>query len=90
MPSRTSRVTMHHLIRPTTPLSTEPDLEPVHPWRFRLGQDVYIAGRPQNTTFEVVGGLLHRGFPHLLVRDLLGSTHRIPQLAASSIPIRSK
>lgn len=58
-----------------------------HPWRFTLGQHVYLAGRSPISTYEVIGGELHKGFPHLYVADALGHTYLVPQLYASGKPI---
>lgn len=79
-------MTSSYLIK-NGPLAPEPGLMKAHPWRFTLGQHVYLAGRLPTTTFEVVGGCLYRSFPHLLVTDVLGRIYRVPQLAASSKPI---
>lgn len=61
-----------------------------HPWRFTLGQQVYLAGRPPTLTFEVTGGFLHNGFPHLLLNDGLGNRLQVPQLYAASKPISTR
>lgn len=79
-------VTVAHLIK-HGPLAPTPGVMAAHPWRFVLGQHVYLAGSTPTRTLEVVGGELHRGFPHLHLRDIYGHTHRVPQLAASSKPI---
>lgn len=89
MSSRTSHVSASHLIK-HGPLTPEPGLMQAHPWRFTLGQSVYLAGRRQTMSYEVVGGELHRGFPHLHVRDIAGPILRVPQLCASSKPIPVK
>lgn len=60
---------------------------PRYPWRFSLGDNIYLLRRTQDTTFEVIGGELHLRCPHLHVRDVLGATWRVPQLHASSKPI---
>lgn len=86
MSARIGRVTSAPLIK-HGPLSPEPGHMQAHPWRFTLNQHVYIAGRSPISTFQVIGGSLYRGFPHLHVTDVLGHIYRIPQLAASSKPI---
>jgi hypothetical protein len=80
---------MHHLIS-TGPLAPKPGLAPTHPWRFAVGQYIYLASHPQNISFEVIGGELHLGFPHLHLRDITGSILRVSQLSASSKPIPVK
>lgn len=57
------------------------------PWRFRLGDPVYIVGQFPDSTFIVTGGELWLGFPHLNVLDCEGKVWRIPQLHCSSKPI---
>lgn len=69
------------------PLSPAPGAMQTHPWRFTLGQPVYITKRATTRTFEVIGGFLRSGFPHLYVRDSTGRILRVPQLHCSSRPI---
>lgn len=66
-------------------LSPEPGMKPKFPWRFALGDFVYIHGR--RSSAEIVGGELHGSFPHLYLRDPAGDIWRIPQLHCSSTPI---
>lgn len=70
----------------TSRLHPEPADLMQHPWRFRLGQDVYISGHPQYS-YKVTGGELHLGFPHLHLLDSAGITWRISQLRVSSKPL---
>jgi hypothetical protein len=72
------------------PLAPHPGVMSTHPWRFTLGQHVYLAGRPPTFTYQVTGGELHLGFPHLHLSDALGHTYRVPQLCVSSKPISSR
>lgn len=74
---------------PTVPvlLSPEPGTELSYPWRFRLGDRLYILGRPLTSTYKVVGGELWLGFPHVHVATEDGKTLRVPQLHCSSKPI---
>lgn len=57
------------------------------PWRFHLGNTVFIRNRPTDARFVVVGGELWVGFPHLKVRDEQGKTWLVSQLECSSKPI---
>jgi hypothetical protein len=77
---------MAHLIK-KGPLNPSPGEMQSHPWRFTLGQSVYLAGRPPSLTYLVTGGFIHNGFPHLLLSDSLGNRIQVPQLCASSKPI---
>lgn len=65
-------------------LAPTPIHKPTFPWRFSLGDFVYVWKRPSTETVEVIGGELWCNFPHLLVRDAAGDTWRIPQLHCSS------
>ena len=73
-------------IIPSVPLSLAP--VPTHhrpyPWRFSLGDTVYVLGHPSAASFKVVGGELWFSFPHLHLVDETGHTWRIPQLHCSS------
>lgn len=57
------------------------------PWRFSLGDEVYVLGRPSDSTYKVVGGELWMGFPHLHAVGPAGKTWRFPQIHCSSRPI---
>jgi hypothetical protein len=57
------------------------------PWRFRLGDNIYVRGRGFDETFKVVGGELWLGFPHLTLVDPAGRTWRVAQIECSSRPI---
>lgn len=62
----------------------KPKREPVHPWRWRLGQSVYALGHAERLTF--VGGRLIKGFPYLDLCDHWGEIWQVPQLHTSSKP----
>lgn len=58
-----------------------PSERPQHPWRFSLGDDLYLFSHlVEGHTFKVVNGELHKDFPHyhLLAPD--GEIWIIPQL----------
>lgn len=59
----------------------------VYPWRFRIGDLVYIKGHPLDETYTVTGGELWLGFPHLKLYHRDGSMWRVPQIHCSSKPI---
>jgi hypothetical protein len=59
----------------------------IPPWRFRLGDVVYVRGRSQDSTFKIIGGELWMGCPHLTVLDLDGKAWRVAQIECSSKPI---
>lgn len=72
----------------STRLTSEPSDEIRYPWRFLLGEWVFIRGFSSEKTFQIRGGFIHRGMPHLIVRSSYsGGTWRIPQLHASPNPI---
>lgn len=72
-------------------LATKPQEELAkYPWRFRLGDTVYLRGRSNTETYEVIGGELWLNFPHLHVRDITDNIWRVPQLHCSSKPITFK
>lgn len=73
----------HPLVKPG-PLAPTPSESAKHPWRFRLGQFVYVAGQVYSEPYEIVGGELWLGFPHYKLRDRNGQVWRIPQLLCSS------
>lgn len=59
-----------------------------NPWRFKPGDHVYIAGRPQEPA--IVTEALGRGaagWPHYFVVDSDGHEWRVPQTQLSSSPI---
>lgn len=75
------------LVPETVPVSSDLLLGQ-RPWRFKVGDWVYIYRQSQDVTFQVIGGELWRGFPHYLVRDTVtDDTWRVPQLHLSSKPI---
>ena len=73
-----------HLLYP------EPGHDRKYPWRFCLGDEVYIWRHNQEFTYRVVGGELWLGCPHLHCEDVLGQKWRIPQIHASSKTIAFK
>ena len=73
-------------IQRTSKIHPEPGPMAQHPWTYRLGQDVYVAGHSQ-FSYKVTGGELWLGFPHYHLMDADGKTWRIPQLRVSSKPI---
>lgn len=58
-----------------------------YPWRFRLGDHVYIRGRGLSETFVVVAGELWLSCPHLTVVDADGRAWRVAQIECSAKPI---
>jgi hypothetical protein len=60
------------------------------PWRFRIGDPVYVNGQFPDASFIVTGGELWVGFPHLYVLDSDGKAWRVPQLHCSSKPITAR
>jgi len=68
-------------------LAPEPGDLRTYPWRFQLGELVYIKGWPTDEVLTVIGGELWLGFPHLRLYHRDGTTWRIPQLHCSSKPI---
>lgn len=65
----------------------EPGTERCYPWRFKVGDYVHVLNAPREGSFQVVGGELWMGCPHLHCQALDGSTWRIPQLRCSAKPI---
>jgi len=72
------------------PLAPHPGTMQAHPWRFTVGQKVYLSGRPPTHTYEVTGGFLYNRFPHLLLLDSTGHQLQVPQLCATSKPIPTR
>ena len=59
-----------------------------HPWRFDLGQAVYVRGWSQDTTALITAKVATSDvFPHYLVVDADGKEWRIPQIHLSTSPI---
>ena len=59
-----------------------------NPWRFRPGDDVYIAGheqQPAKVTATI--GCGRSGWPHYFVFDHQGHEWRVPQQCLSRSPI---
>lgn len=61
-----------------------------NPWRFAVGDDVYIAGWPQQSA-KITAAFGHgrSGWPHYVVVDHQGVEWTIPQQCLSSVPIVS-
>lgn len=61
------------------------------PWRFKVGNVVYVAGHPQQPA-RVTAAFGHGGFawPHYLIVDAFGAEWRVCQLHLSSSVIRSR
>lgn len=59
----------------------------LHPWRFRLGGEVYVRNRNPRERFRVVDAVVRLGFPHLKLLDLKGNHWMVSQLECSSKPI---
>ena len=78
---------MAPLPQPNTRLAPAPSEQRNYPWRFRLGDAVYVIDRPLDEALVVTGGELWLGFPHLHALDNAGKIWRIPQLHCSSKPI---
>lgn len=84
--TRIPRIPYHPGIR----LASQPSDAINYPWRFTLGEWVFIRGFASEKTFQIRDGFIHKGMPHLIVRSSYsGGTWRIPQLHASSSPIAS-
>ncbi len=62
-----------------------------HPWRFALGDQVYVQGWPGNETAVVTAQqTINRArFPHYLIVDSVGIEWRVSQLHLSRSPIES-
>lgn len=69
----------------TTPPEAKDRL--THPWRFRIGDIVYVRRRKVDDTFKVIAGELWLGWPHLIVVDIINRTWRVAQIECSSRPI---
>ena len=58
------------------------------PWRFAVGDVVYIAGHPQReATIAGAFGVGRAAWPHYLVRDYNGSEWQVSQQCLSRTPI---
>lgn len=68
-------------------LAPAPTNQRPYPWRFSLGDIVYVLDQPHNAVFKVVGGELWVNFPHLHLEDAKGATWRVPQIRCSPKPI---
>lgn len=65
-------------------LAPTPIHTPTFPWRFALGDFVYVKKSSPTETVEIVGGELWANMPHLKVRDAYGAVWQVPQLHCSS------
>jgi len=74
---------------PTLRAATPGD-KATYPWRYHIGQRLYVRGWPLSDTVQVVGGELWIGCPHYLALDMDGKTWRLPQLHVSSKPISDR
>lgn len=68
-------------------LAPEPGQRPVFPWRFYMGQEVYLSTQITTEPLKVVGGEIWMNFPHLHVLDAAGAVWRVPQLQVMSKPL---
>ncbi len=68
---------------PTKRAATPGD-KPTYPWKYHIGQHIYVRGWPLTERVQVVGGELWLGCPHYLALDGDGKTWRLPQLHVSS------
>ena len=58
------------------------------PWRFKIGEVVYVRGWPVDATAKITAQLRNAvPFPHYLAVDNDGREWRIPQLHLSTSPI---
>ena len=58
------------------------------PWRFAVGDVVYIAGHPQRgATITGAFGVGRTAWPHYLVQDYNGSEWQVSQQCLSRTPI---
>jgi len=61
-----------------------------NPWRFAVGDAVYIAGWPQDSALITAAfGRGRAGWPHYSVVDHKGAEWVVPQQCLSSVPITS-
>jgi hypothetical protein len=60
-----------------------------NPWRFKAGDEVWIAGNQQPYPAKVVEafGYGPSGWPHYLVVDVQGDEWTVPQQLLSKVPI---
>lgn len=57
------------------------------PWRFQVGDTVYVRKWPADETGRVTGLIQSRAFPHYLVVDSGGMEWQVAQVELSSKPI---
>lgn len=68
--------------RPRAPI---PGPEPAYPWRFSMGDNLYLyTHQIEEHTFKVVGGELHDGMPHYHVLAPDGHVWVMAQLLMTS------
>jgi hypothetical protein len=60
-----------------------------NPWRFKAGDEVWIAGDRQPYPSKVVEAFGYGpcGWPHYLVVDFQGTEYKVPQQLLSKVPI---
>ncbi len=74
----------------STTRAATPGDKAAYPWKYRIGQRLYVRGWPLSDTVQVLGGELWVGCPHYLALDGDGKTWRLPQLHVSSKPISDR
>lgn len=84
MPAKSSTRPSRIRASPLTPIAAHPSTTHHYPWRFTLGEWVHVVGFPQNRTYRVEGGRIHRGFPLYILRSSSGEEQRIFQIHLSS------
>lgn len=67
-----------------TPRTATPGDKPTYPWKYHIGQNIYVRGWPLTESVQIIGGELWLGCPHYLALDGDGRTWRLPQLHVSS------
>lgn len=77
------------MIIPTIPMTRAPAPSSLtqYPWRYRVGENVFVKYMSLHDTFTVVGGELLKGWPHYILFDCNGQTWRIPQMHCASKPL---
>ena len=77
------------MIIPTIAMTSAPEPTNLtqYPWRFRIGEKVFVKYKPLHDTFTIVGGELSRGWPHYHLFDCNGKTWRVPQAHCAAKPL---
>lgn len=73
----------HPLVR-SGPKAPHPSDTKQYPWRFRVGDDVYVWKQRDEFSLRVVGGELYYGCPHLFLQDHEDQLWRVPQIQVTS------